>query len=241
MFDRLQHFFNTIKTNWSDDPAARGAAKMTAGAVLFAEGMFGTIRSVGSKGSGGLIGGLVGIVAGGVFIVMSQWMTPGFEDQVLTEGQIVDMREGYSDGRVNYSPVYAFTAADREYEFTSSISSSSRPVLGERVQIAYSVSDPRNAYRADGIDGNFHNIFFGAGVLIVVLSVLSVLISIALIAFGIWLFLQGRNDRRSAGATQGFFTDLFSLASKARQGEVKIEETAAGIAGASQGKPQDPL
>ena len=54
-------------------------------------------------------------------------------------------------------------------------------------------------------------IFFGAGVVIVVLSVFSVLISIALIVFGIWLFLQGRNDRRSAGVTQGFFVIDISL------------------------------
>ena len=234
MFDRVQHFFNTIQTNWSTDPAARGAAKMTAGAILAAEGLFGAIRS-GRKGGGGLFGGIIGVGVGGVFMVLGQWMAPGYDDQVMVEGRITDVREGVNEGRAAYSAVYSYTVNGKSYEFTSSLSSSSRPTIGEPAQIAYSAREPRNAYRADGIDGNFHKIFFGAGALIALLAFFSVLTSLALLGFGIWLFLQGRKDRLSAGASQGFFADLFALAGKARNGEVKIEETAAGIPGASQG------
>lgn len=47
---RIRHFLNTIQTSWSEDPAARGAAKMTAGAILVGEGLFGVARRVVSGG-----------------------------------------------------------------------------------------------------------------------------------------------------------------------------------------------
>jgi hypothetical protein len=235
MFDRLKHLFNTLSTQWSTDPAARGAAKMAAGAILVVEGLFGTIRSGGGRGSGGLVGGLVGVVVGVVFMGLGQWMTPGFEDGTLVEGRIVDVREGFSDGRASYSAVFAYSVDGQEYQFTSSSSSGSRPVLGEIVQIVHSAAEPRNAYRADGIDGNMHRIFFGMGGIVAVLAFFSLIVSLGLLGIGIWLFRTGRAERRSAGVSQGFMADLLSLAGRARSGEIKIHETAAGIAGASQG------
>jgi hypothetical protein len=234
MFDRLQHFFNTVQTNWSTDPGARGAAKMTAGAILAAEGLFGAIRS-GRKGNGGLLGGIIGIGVGAVFMTLGHWMAPGYDDEILIEGRIIDVRAGESDGRAVYSAVYTYAVGATQYEFISSMSSSSRPTIGESVQIAYSAREPRNAYRADGIDGNFHNIFFGAGALIALLASFSAVTSVLLLAFGVWLFLQGRKERRAAGVSPGFLADLLALARKARAGAVNIEATAAGIPGASQG------
>jgi hypothetical protein len=238
MLERLQHFANTLKTNWSSDPAARGAAKMMAGAVLAAEGLFGVIRGSGKKGSGGLLGGLAGVLFGAVFMAVGHWMAPGYDDQRIVDGRIADVREQRSDGRTMYAGVYVYTVDGKDYEFVSSVTSSSRPTIGEPVRIAYSAREPRNAYRADGLDGNFHRIFFGLGVLVAVLSFFSVLVSLALIGFGVWLFLQGREDRRAAGAAQGFLADLLALAGKARAGEIRIEDTAAGTAGPSQGTAQ---
>lgn len=237
MLDRLRHLFNTVQTNWSADPAARGAAKMTAGAVLAAEGLFGAIRS-GGKGNGGLLGGMIGVGLGAVFVVLGYWMTPGYDDEIRIDGQVIDVRVGENEGRAVYSPVYAYTVDGTDYEFISSVSSSSRPTIGESVQIAYSAREPRNAYRADGIDGNFHNIFLGVGALIVVLAFGSLVTSVVLLGFGAWLFLEGRKDRASAGASRGFLADLSALARKARAGEVDIEATAAGVRGASQGAEQ---
>lgn len=235
MFERLQHILNTAQTHWSADPAARGAAKMTAGAILVVEGVFGAIRG-GRKGGGGLLGGILGVGAGAMFMWLGSWMTPGYEDAVLVEGRIVDVREGESDGRAAYSAVFKYQANGADYEFVSSMSSSSRPTIGEVVQIAYSAQEPRNAYRADGIDGNFHLIFLGVGALIALLASLNLLVSLGLLAFGTWVFLQGRRDRRAAGVSQGFFTDLLALAGQARSGEVRIEDTAVGIAGPMQGR-----
>lgn len=240
MLQRIKHFMNTVSTNWSGDPAARGAAKMTAGAVLVAEGLFGTIRGVtdGRKGKkGGLFGGIFGVVFGVIFMGAGNLMAPDeLPDGVETQGTIVEVEEGRnSDGETMYAPRYSYTVDGEEYQFTASVRSSSRPTIGKPVEILYSASNPANAYRTDGIDGKFHLIFIGAGGLVVLLSLFSLLVSVALIAFGVWLFIGGRRDRREAGVTNGFFSDLISLAQRARAGAVDIEQTAAGQKGRGQG------
>lgn len=240
MLSRIKHFFNTVSTNWSEDPAARGAAKMTAGAVLVVEGLFGTLRGVvsgGKKKKGGLFGGLLGVIFGAIFMGVGGMMSPDeFPDAVETQGNIVDVESGRnSEGQTMYSPVYRYTVDGEDYTFTSGISSSGRPTIGKSVDIVYSASQPANAYRTDGMDGNFHLIFWGSGLLVVVLSLCSLLVSIVLIVFGVWLFLQGRKDREDAGTSEGFFTDLISLARRAREGGVDVEQTAAGQKGRSQG------
>lgn len=240
MFQRIKHFMNTVSTNWSGDPAARGAAKMTAGAVLVAEGLFGTIRGVtdGRKGKkGGLFGGIFGLVFGLIFMGAGNLMAPDdLPDGVETQGTIVEVEEGRnSDGETMYASRYSYTVDGEEYQFTGAVRSSSRPTIGKSVDILYSASNPANAYRTDGIDGKFHLIFIGSGGLVALLSLFSLLVSLALIVFGAWLFIGGRRDRREAGASSGFFSDLLSLAQRARVGAVDIEQTAAGQRGTGQG------
>lgn len=115
--------------------------------------------------------------------------------------------------------------------------SSSRPTIGQQVEIAYSAAEPRNARRTDGLESKVHWIFFGAGLLVVVTSLFSLLISVALIVVGIMLFRNGRADRKSAGETGGFFADLMSIARKASSGEIDVDQTAVGQKGGSQGNP----
>lgn len=242
--ERIRHFFNTLQTNWSEDPAARGAAKMTAGAILVAEGLFGVIRSGvrrvgrrGKKGKGGLIGGIIGVVIGIVFIVVGSAMGPNeLPDEVATQGVISDVQTSRNDeGNTMYSPIYSFEVDGREYTFGSSMRSSSRPTIGQQVEIAYSASNPENARRTDGLESRIHWAFIGSGILVLVMSLISLAISIALIVFGIMLFKSGRADRKAAGETGSFFSDLMSIASRASSGEIDIERTAAGQAGSAQG------
>ena len=244
---RVQHFFNTIQTNWSEDPAARGAAKMTAGAVLVAEGLFGVIRSGArrvsrrgrrnNKSVGGILGGIIGVVVGVVFIVIGSAMAPAeLPDEVATQGVIADVETSRnSDGDRMYSPIYSFEVDGREYTFGSSMRSSSRPTIGQEVEIAYSASDPRNARRTDGLESKVHWAFIGGGIFVLLMSLVSLAISIALIVFGIILFKSGRADRKAAGETGSFFSDLMSIARRASSGEIDIERTAAGQSGSEQG------
>lgn len=241
---RIRHFLNTLQTNWSEDPAARGAAKMTAGAILVAEGLFGVIRSGvrrvggrGKKGKGGLIGGVIGVVIGIVFIIVGSAMGPNeLPDEVSTQGVIAEVQTSRNDeGNTMYSPVYSFEVDGREYTFGSGMRSSSRPTIGQQVDIAYSASNPENARRTDGLESRIHWAFIGGGVFVLLMSLVSLAISIALIVFGIMLFKSGRADRKSAGETGSFLSDLMSIAQRATNGEIDIERTAAGQSGSAQG------
>jgi len=208
---RMQHLFQTLRTRWSDDPAACGAAQMAAGALLVAEGVFGFGRRLlGYGGGGDLLGSLVGTVAGAACVAIGCWLTPDiYPDETRTTGRIVDV---VSDNHNrNHAPVYAFEAGGREHRFTSSVSSSSRPTIGEKVVIAYSASSPERAHRTDGLDGSFHWIFIAVGGLVLLFSLSSLAVCLVLIGSGIWLFRAGRAERRSGGRAAGFFEDLLSL------------------------------
>jgi hypothetical protein len=245
---RIQHLFNTLKTNWSAEPAARGAAKMTAGAILVAEGLFGAISGMvtkrrmfsgdrNTKKIGGLFGYLILCVMGFVFIFFGTKMVPGdYPDEVRTTGKIAKVESKRNrEGKTMYRAIYAFKAADQEYRFKSVASSNLRPSIGDPVEIAYSAADPSQSRRVDGIEGRMYWVFLGSGALMFLAGFIGIAISLALIGFGVWLFLEGRKDRISVNACGGFISDLMSLAKRARNGEIDITRTAVGIAGGQQG------
>ncbi len=246
---RIRHFLNTLQTNWSEDPASRGAAKMTAGAVLVAEGLFGIARRAlsrgrgrGRRGRGGLLGGVIGLVIGIVFIVIGAAMAPDApDDEVAVTGRIVEVETSRNnDGETRFSPIYSYQVEGREYRLHSAMRSSVRPQIGSEVRIGYSAANPENARRTDGLESRVHWLFAGAGIILLAVSLVSLAISIALIVFGIMLFRSGRADRRAAGEPSGFISDLVSLASRAGRGEIDVEQTAAGRRGDSQGGMPEP-
>ncbi len=242
---RIRHLFNTIGTNWSEQPAARGAAKMTAGAVLVAEGLFGVIRNRfrrrgrGNRGAGGIFGAMISIVVGVVFVAVGSFISTEIDGEERTTGTVIDVEDHINDeGNVQYTPIYAYEVDGQEFTLRASVSSSRQPSIGSEVEIGYDPADPNRAQRTDGIEGNFHLIFMGVGALVVLTGIVQLLISLALIIFGIKLFNDGRKERAEAGeGKQGFFADLFSLARRARSGEGDVDATAAGAKGSSVGLP----
>lgn len=245
MLQRIHHLSNTVKTNWSDDPAARAAAKQATGAVLVAEGVTGVIRrtagNVGrratgrdtNRGRGGLLGGILGIAIGVVFMVVGSFMSPP-DDLIEVPGEISNVIETTnSDGDRAYRAEYVYEVDGRVYEATSSMTSSSRPAVGTSVTIGHPPQDPAAGQRVDGIEGSAHRLFFWVGVFVVVTSLISLVISIALIVVGIKLFRDGRRERRESGSEQGLFADLMAIVTQRDQ--LDPEQTAAGVAGASQG------
>lgn len=245
MLQRLSHLANTIQTNWSEDPAARAAAKQAAGAVLVAEGVTGTIRRTAgnlgrrasgretNRGSGGLIGGIMGIVFGAVFMLAGSFMSPP-DDLIEVPGEISGVIETTnSDGDRAYRAEYVYEVEGRTFEATSAVTTSSRPAVGTSVTIGYPPQDPAAGRRIDGVEGAFHRIFFWTGVFIVVSSVVSLVISLVLIVVGVKLFRDGRRERLEAGSEQGLFADLLSIVKQRSQLDPAL--TAAGVAGAGQG------
>lgn len=226
---------------------------MTAGAVLVAEGLTGKIRSTASsvaslgrrrgtgKQSGGIIGNVIGIVIGVVFMFVSGLVAPAeFQDPVVTDGEVVDVVETRnSEGQRMYRGVYAYEVDGRPHEVESSTAVNSRPTIGSTVEITYEADDPANGRRTDGVEGFFAShgptLFFGAGLLVALLSAAGLVVSVALIVFGVKLFRDGRADRASVGASGSFFSDLASLVQEVGSGNVAVENTAAGQRGAGGG------
>jgi len=218
---------------------------MTAGAVLVAEGVFGLGRRAmrgrrgrsGKRGKGGLIGGLIGLVVGvGVMIVGFGMAPSSYPDERSTTGEIVSVETSRNDeGETRFRAVYGFEVDGQSYQFPSRMRTNIRPSQGDTVAIAYSASDPEQARRTDGWGNRVHWAFIGGGLLVLLSSLFSLAISIALIVLGIMLFRSGRADRKAAGETGGFFSDLMSLARRASSGEIDVEQTAVGQPGAAQG------
>ncbi len=245
MFQRIQHFFNTIATNWSEDPGARGAAKMAAGGVLVVEGVFGVVRNRsrgssrrGGRQTGGILGGIFGIVFGIIFINIGGFVqSTNIQDPIEARGEIIaSERAGTNDdGQTMYRARIAYEVDGQRHEFSSRGRQSWQPNVGAEVDIVYSAADPTRAQRVGGIYDWGTRAFSWAGWFVLITSVFSLLISIALIVFGIWLFQQGRADRRLSGEERSFFGDLFAIARDVRAGNVDVSQTAAGMAGAAQG------
>ena len=148
-FQRVTHLTNTMKTNWSEDPAARAAAKQTAGAVLVVEGLTGKIRSTSGnvgrrltgrrprKSAGGLFGAIMGLVLGVIFMISASFAASP-DDLIEVPGQIVDVIETTNrDGDRTYRAEYSYAVDGQTYTVVSNMTSSSRPAVGTSVTIGY--------------------------------------------------------------------------------------------------------
>lgn len=214
---KIKNVVDLLKTKWSEEPAARGAAKMALGAALLVEGIFGVVQ--GSRSTFSLFGSFMLGVGAVVFTWVGLFMSPDpYHDEMRVQGKISEILEVRdADGKHAYKSVYAYTVNDQTYSITSSISSSKRPTLGAPTKIVYSASEPRNAYREDGADGWFAWLFIGSGIFLTIWASVSLLISLLLIGGGVYLLSSGRKDRLSVGQKGDFIKDLLSLMKKTRQ------------------------
>ncbi len=87
---------------------------------------------------------LIFITIGGVFLFFS---ISRLSNQSTTTGVIVDVdRSTDSDGDTSYRPVIEFVADDgRTYTFTGRIGSSSRPDVGNSIEVLFDPADPQGA------------------------------------------------------------------------------------------------
>lgn len=214
---KIKKLVGSLQTKWSEDLAARGAAKMALGAAFLVEGIFGVVQ--GSRNTFSLFSSFILGVGAVAFTLVGIFTSPDpYPDEVRVQGQVSEILEGRdSDKNHYYKSVYSYVVNGKAYSITSSISSSKRPTLGSPAKIVYSASEPRNAYREDGVDGWFSWVFIGCGVFLGIWATTSLLMSLMLVVGGIYLFRSGRKDRRSAGQESDFTKDLLSLVSEARK------------------------
>lgn len=221
---KLSHLLETTRRSWDGDPASRGAAKMTAGAALFAEGLFGGVSRLSDKANpldrkkskGGLFGNLFLIAFGAVFVVIGTWAgnQASVADPMTTDGRVVDVDVVRMDDGSGYQATYEYEVAGETYRVRSNMTSSNKPRMGSTKEVTYSASDPEVSQVTGGLEGMFHWIFIGAGGLVALAGLWGFLLGLVMIVFGAKLFFDGRKERASVGADKtrdGFFTDLMDL------------------------------
>ena len=87
---------------------------------------------------------LLFIAIGGAFLFFS---ISRLSSQTTATGVIVDISQSRdSDGDTSYRPIIEFVAEDgRTYAFTGRIGSSSRPTVGNSIEVLYDPADPQGA------------------------------------------------------------------------------------------------
>lgn len=204
------------------DPATRATWKMTLGAALVAEGLFGVMSRMSDhlnpfdrRGSAaGLPSAMFAVMVGAIFVVGGMVAAPNIPDDELRVTGTIYGGENYrnDDGQTMYRSAYTYTDnTGTDHRFTGGFGSSSPPNVGADVEIGYSAAQPNNARRIGGLDGHFHLIFIAVGAIVGLAGLWGAAISIALIAVGMSLFRTGRAERHDSGTTDSVAHDLLDI------------------------------
>lgn len=143
----------------------------------------------------GFFAALLMLVLGGACIFagvsVHRSHTP-YDNGISTTGTISDIHKGTGrDGKTYYTAVYEFTTADgRTVTFEDPSSGSSRPTMGDKVEISYLLADPEGARRIPGVDW-FAWLFLGVGVLIALLGLVILLASLLRAGFRVASIVKG--------------------------------------------------
>ncbi|MEV6632727.1 DUF3592 domain-containing protein [Actinoplanes sp. NPDC051470] len=120
----------------------------------------------------GFIGSLM-IIVGGLLLFVSGFyfhdsQTP-YPDGISATATITDIHAGRnSRGRLMYSAIYTFTAADgHPVSFQDPASASNRPDVGATVEVSYRAAHPEQARRVPAV-GWFSWIIVAVGALVVI-------------------------------------------------------------------------
>lgn len=216
-----QHAVGFLDSYKAKGPASYAAAEQAIGAVLIADGLFGIENPFGQKKRPGIFGTFSGMILGIVFILIPGFigtmtnvknMTSTVSAIVVSVGNIV--RSGNSGGGTCGLEV-RYVVDGQEYIKQSSISSSDQCSLsvGQAIDINYDPKNPNSwAYGAGSI-GIFLKVFFWAGILLLISSIVTFFVRLFSIIFG-WKLL--RDGRRNAAALPAG-TNLETIISEIKQ------------------------
>jgi len=104
----------------------------------------------------------------GFFVHKSQQINPSWP---RTNGSITSYRSTMNNGQISYTPVVGYTVKGQSYTVSSSTSSSSMPVVGATVPVAYNPSNPSQAKVISGAAAKVVPfISIGIGILMLILG-----------------------------------------------------------------------
>ena len=241
LFSNLkQHATNFLEPYRTKEPATYAAAEQAIGAVLITDGLIGINNPFGAKKRPGIFGTIIGMVVGIVFMLVPGFigsitniknMTATVPAAVVSVGDMVvthNSRGGTSGGTCALSVRY--TVDGQEYTKQSSISSSDYCSLsaGETIAINYDPNNPSSWAYGIKTMGIFLNIFFWAGVLALISSIITFFIRLFSIIFGWKLLKDGRKN--AANLPPG--TNLETIINEIKQNFVSSIFSFGGMQGA---------
>jgi len=241
MFSSLKtKAINFIEPYKQKDPAVFAAAEQAVGAILIADGFFGTPHPMGQKGRPGIFGTIGGMILGIIFMFIPTFfgtvtginsMTAITSATVVSVGTpVVTTNANGNGGSSACSLTASYTVNGTQYTQQESMDSSSNCglVKGQTISINYNPASPGSwAYGANSVK-DFLWIFFFVGLLFLVYSIVLFFIRLFSIIFGWKLLKDGRKN--AAGLPPG--TDLQTMVNEIKQ------NFTANIFGFGSGNPQ---
>ncbi len=191
-------------------PATYAAAEQAIGALLITDGFIGINNPFGNKKRPGIFGTVVGIILGIIFMLIPGFigtmtniknMTETASAVVISVGDMVRSKnpDGSNSGGGTCGLEVRYTVNGQKYEKQSSMSASNYCSLsvGETILINYDPNTPGSwAYGTKTMNA-FLSIFFWAGLLVLISSVITFFIRLFSIIFGWKLLRDGRKNAAS--------------------------------------------
>jgi hypothetical protein len=212
-------FFSSLKnqaTNFlekykNEQPAMYAAAEQAIGAILITDGLFGINSPFGDKKRPGIFGTIGGMIFGIIFILIpafSEYMFGMNKMTATTPATIVSVDTNSSSAESSNvcSLVVQYAIAGKEYTNKSAMSSSSYCSLskGHIITVNYNPSNPGSWVYDDKTFSKFLQIFFWAGLLVLISSMITFLIRLISIIFGWKLLKNGRKMAANLPADSNF-------------------------------------
>jgi len=227
MFSSLKtQAINFIEPYKQKNPATYAAAEQAVGAILIADGFFGTPHPMGQKGRPGIFGTISGMVLGIIFMFLPTIfgnitninnMTATTSATVVSVGAPVPVGPQHNNGSGGSacSLTASYTINGTQYTQTESANSSNNCALtqGQTITINYDPANPGSwIYGANTIK-DFFWVFFFAGLFSLIYSIVLFFIRLFSIIFG-WKLL---NDGRKNASALPADTNLQTMIDEVKQ------------------------
>lgn len=210
------------------EPATYAAAEQAIGALLIADGLTGLDNPLGKDKRPGIFGTISGMILGVIFMLIPTFlgnltslntMTAATSATVVSVGAATTNTTGSGQTSSTCSLITSYTANGKVYTKQSSLSQSDfcNMSVGQTININYDPANPNNWIYGAKTMKNVFQIFFWAGLLILISSIITFFIRLLSIIFG-WKLLQ---DGRKNAANLPQDTNFQTMVSEIKQNFAK--------------------
>ena len=203
-----QHAINFLEPYKTKEPATYAAAEQAIGAILITDGFIGIDNPFGRKKRPGIFGTIGGMILGVIFMFIPtivgnmtgiNQMTATTSATVVSVGPASYTRNSNGSSSASCPLTVSYTANGQQYSNPSSISSGNYCSLsqGQVIMVNYNPANPSSwVYGAKTIS-SILQIFFWAGLLAIISSIITFFIRLFSIIFGWKLLREGRQNAAS--------------------------------------------